>query len=229
MHREALARFAASKIPVVAYTQLEKTSPYDRVYSNHEVGAHAITQWLISQGRRRIVQVFGRPAEPIYWVERRKAGYLRAMHEAGLEALPPIEHPMIGLVRTMEDVGQQFEVGRRMLSGYLAPRLLGGEGIDAIMGEADPQTFMIAGALRLLGRKPHEEIALAGYDNVYEDSPFLAYEPCGPQVTVDKRNLEMGFEMVSMLMDRIEGRVPAEPQDRLIDPRLVIAQGSVEG
>ena len=146
------------------------------------------------------------------------------MREAGLEPLLPIEHPSIGLWRTIENVGEQFEVGRRILSGYLAPRFLGSEGVDAILGEADPQAFLIAAACRLLGCKPYEEIALAGYDNTYEHSPFLAYEPCGPQVTADKRNLEMGFELVSLLMDRIEGRVPAEPQDRLIDPRLVIVE-----
>jgi DNA-binding LacI/PurR family transcriptional regulator len=225
---DVLERFAASKVPVVAYTAPEKPAPFDRVYSNHEVGAYEITKWLISQGRRRIVQMFGRP-KSMFWVKRRKAGYERAMQEAGLDPLPPIEHPLIGLPRSIEDVGEQFEVGRRMLSGYLAPRLLGPEGIDAIMAEADPQAFLIAAACRLLGRKPHEEIALAGYDNVYEASPFRALEPCGPQVTMDKQNLEMGFELVSLLMDRIEGRLPPEPQDRFIDPKLVIAQFSPAG
>lgn len=221
VRQAARDRFAASKLPMAVYTGFERDSDYDRVYSDHEAGAYAITRWLLAQGRRRIAQVFGAESWQ-FWVQSRKAGYARAMREAGLEPLPAIDHPLINYPASLETAGDQFELSRHLYAGYLAPRLLCAEPLDALMAENDNQAYQLAAACRLLGCEPQRDIALAGHDNTYEDSPFKAYESCGPQVTADKRNLEMGFELIRLLMDRIEGRLPAEPQKRLVAPELIV-------
>ena len=42
--------------------------------------------------------------------------------------------------------------------------------------------------------------------------------------TVDKQNFEPGMEMVRLMRERIEGKLPPEPQTRVMPPQLVILQ-----
>jgi len=43
----------------------------------------------------------------------------------------------------------------------------------------------------------------------------------GQWAAIDKRNADLGRDAVRMLMDRVEGKLPAEPQVWRVEPRLV--------
>ena len=90
------------------------------------------------------------------------------------------------------------------------------------MAPSDGLIFPLAAACRLCGRQVHEDVALVGYDNYWAESPERSFDPTVPLVTVDKQNRRMGEELVRLLVDRSQGKLPAEPQDRLVQPELVV-------
>jgi DNA-binding LacI/PurR family transcriptional regulator len=69
--------------------------------------------------------------------------------------------------------------------------------------------------------RPHKDVAVVGYDAAWPRVPHRAFNPLGPAASVDKCNAEAARVMVELLLDRIEGRLPLEPQRRLVTPKLV--------
>lgn len=57
-----------------------------RVFVENELGAYVATRYLIAAGHERIAYIGGPTG--LYSVEQRRAGFLRAMQEAGLEVYP---------------------------------------------------------------------------------------------------------------------------------------------
>ncbi|MGF1635374.1 MAG: substrate-binding domain-containing protein [Phycisphaerae bacterium] len=90
------------------------------------------------------------------------------------------------------------------------------------MTATDRHALEMAEAVRRLGLTPGREIDIVGYDNSY---PFLRrkYPACPPPAaTMDKNNGQIGRALCQLLLDRLEGRLPPEPQLRRIDPTLVV-------
>jgi hypothetical protein len=52
-------------------------------------------------------------------------------------------------------------------------------------------------------------------------SAELAWEPTAPMITVDKLNWQIGQQLVRLLVDRAEGRLPDEPQWQLVPPKIL--------
>ena len=220
-----LQSLTSAGIPIVAYGNSPDVQSYDRVASDHDEGAYQLTQWLIARGCRRPAMFFSN--EPhTYWVRGRRAGYERAMNEAGLTPLETITFTQFEATRDREE---RFEKSRRQMVGYLVEHLqprAGGQPVDALLLESDGLAFPVAAACRLLGRKPGSDLLLAGYDNYAIDLEWeRQQEPVGPSVTMDKRNSEMGREMVRLLLDRCQGRLPVGPQVRLVAPKLIPLDG----
>lgn len=209
---ELLAGLQKAGTKVVIYGEWPD---FDRVTSDHEVGAHAVTQFLIERGRRRILQTAVAPATG-YWFAARRAGYERAMNEAGLKALPMLTTPKF-------PVGDEavFADGVRHLSGYLIEHLSGENRVDAIMASTDADVFGLAAACRVFGLNPNQDVLIAGYDNYWAEWPARQFEDFAPIVTVDKSNAEIGAAMVELALARIEGHLPQQPQRRVVAPRLI--------
>ncbi len=203
----------------------KKTPSFDTVSSDHECGAYELTKWLISQGRRRILRLWNMqwsgPEEKREWIYHRDLGYERAMQEAGLKPLPPLE--IYGGVRG-PDTPENFQQSARLLAGYLIEYLTMDEPIDAIMGINDSSVPMIAAALKIHGREPNKDILLVGYDNMWQDMVSSRWESTQPVATVDKRNLEIGSELMRLLQERIQGSLQPQSQHRIIKPDLLILQ-----
>ena len=87
-----LGDLAGAGITIVGYGAAAELARFDRVRSDHDAGAYAVTQWLIAQGHRRILQT-GPSDMGLYWMKGRRSGYERAMIEAGLEPLPAVSLP----------------------------------------------------------------------------------------------------------------------------------------
>lgn len=210
---ERLARaavtLAGAGIPTVVYGELPEGC--DRVCSDHEAGAYALSQWLIGRGSRRQLCLWMGP-NPQPWSFRRHAGHERALREAGCPLLP------IEWVRWNNDERARDEL-IIAVAGHLAPYLLSAAPIDAILALSDGQLPVIHAALRRCGREPGRDITVVGYDAYWND---LTERPTPPAATVDKLNLDIGKAMAALLEERIAGRLPTAPQERLIAPRLVI-------
>ena len=216
--RELMERLAQGGISSVVYSGSQELAAFDRVSSDHEVGAYEITKWLLARGRRRIANVWAKQAVPTYWHAARQRGYERAMIEAGLTPLP-----IIAFARHAFDSSgdEGFDAMSHFFAGYLAQPLSVEHPIDAIMVESDGIIPPMAKACRILKAEPNQDVWFAGYDNYWEDIRERQWEDTIPLLTVDKQNWEIGRELVRLLIDRIEGRAPAEPQWRLVPPKII--------
>ena len=209
---------ASSGIPLALYGNPPEFAGHDRVTSDQEAGANALTRWMIAAGRRRILQVWPAPADG-YWYAERLAGYRRAMEEAGLEPLSPLLVPL----HVPDYHGRErFEHLSRAYAGYLAGAVLGADPCDAILASSDGDVFAIGAACRLLQRDPGRDILIAGYDNYWQESDERDWEATVPAVTIDKDNRALGAALIELLRERASSRLPDGPQHRRIAPKLVV-------
>ena len=239
-HVQALLnRLTESGIPLVTTGHDSESVSSDRVISDHEAGAYMLTRWLLDRGCRRIVQLgTGRFDVTPGWVNARVAGHARAMLEMGLTpaarvnptnvdpSIKPLTTP--SSQRREPNEGQaQFERRVRQVAGFVAALVLGKDPVDAIMADNDWDASLILAACRLLGLEPNKNVKVVGYDDWW-DTEEREWEPSAPLATIDKRNAEVGREAVRLMMHRVEGKLPPEPQVWRVIPRLVEITSKVE-
>lgn len=208
--------------PVGIYRGAAAPAEFDQVASDHEAGSYALTTWILGQGRRRPVPLWYRHAVSTPWYAPRRAGYERAMHDAGLEPLDTLEVP--DLLRTTEDAESWFSITSKQIGVYLRDYFRTSGAADALLLHTDGILSEVSAACRLAGRDPRGEIALLGYDNYWRESIQQQWEPAPPLATVDKQNLKMGAQLVQLVSERIEGSLPAAAQMRLVQPELVLME-----
>ena len=194
---------------VAVYGGAPEVAEFDRVSSDHEAGAHALTRALHIGGHERVAMLWG--AENDYWFAARRAGYERAQGEAGLPVLPTIVVPS---TNETEISRAAFESSMRHYAGYLVEHW---KTLDALLLPTDALVPIVAAAGRLIG-KP---LALAGYDDYWSECPDRQFCDVAPFATINKRNRDMGRELVRLLLQRERGELPDAPQARVLEPRLV--------
>ena len=226
--RTLLAALAEHSIPVVVNSDGPELAAYDRVISDHEAGSYELTRWLIAQGRRRILRAWG-VAKETYFIQMHDTGYERAMREAGLEALPPLDVPPLLVATERDEARATFEQRSRVFAGYLLQHLTGPRPVDAIMVSTDSTTFPVAAACRLCGRMPHRDVTIVGYDGYWANWPDREWEPTVPSATVVKHNQRTGAELVRVLLERINGKAPDEPQRVVLAPEMVVIEEAAAG
>ena len=212
-----VAALAAAKVPLVVYGGQPELAAYDRVLSDHDAGSYELTKLMLARGRRRVVNAWSEPHDR-YWLVRRRAGYDRAMTEAGLAPSPIVTIPVLP---RLEDPGVDFADLVRRVAGYLIDTLTGPDAADAILCGTDRETFYVSAACRLFGKAPGRDVLVAGYDNYYDACRELALEPTPPVATVDKMNVDIGRCMVELLVDRVAGRLGSEPVAVGVAPRVI--------
>jgi len=206
-------------LPLVTYGDAPELAAFDRIRSDHETGAYRLARWLISKGCKRIIQLFSKGNENLYWARGRDRGYRKAMKKAGFAALETIYMPEL----EKADDREAFNANTRMLAGHLVEHL-GYNRADAILCVSDCYVFPVAAAVRLAGWKPNEDVYIAGYDNYWHETPEHRFEAAEPAATIDKLNHEIGKEMVKLLLERISGELPDEPQRRVVVPKMIVTQ-----
>ena len=217
---EALARCHEAGIPAVAYGNSPELRGYDRAYSDHRAGSRELTRWLLAHGRRRIVPFFPfAPAE--FWELERIAGYEEAMREAGLEPAPckVFGTSLLGL----HQISENFQVFKSLAVAALVAlkRDFGGEWPDALLCLNDDWTWSAQCAIQELGLVPNRDILVAGYDNMVRKPNFEPFEIPPPIVTIDKHNELASEGLASLLLARMAGTLPPEPQARIHKHELV--------
>lgn len=210
-------------VACVVYGDHPEAQSYDRVSSDHEAGAYQLTRWLLSQGRTRIGRL-GLEDVGSYWLRQRRRGYERAMREAGLEPLPDIlsVKPSQEARTDLASHERDFHRVTRHWAGYLAEHLVSPQPLDALLVPSDGDVYSVNAACRMLGREPGGDVLAVGYDNYWAEVPEAALESCRPAATIDKRNDLIGAMMVELLVERLAGHLPPEPQRRLIPPQLIV-------
>jgi LacI family transcriptional regulator len=167
---------------------------------NHLDGARQAVTHLIRQGRRRIAFVGDHPS--VAYARQRKAGYEKALHDAGI----PVDKGLI--VPATDDFSG---------SGHMAVEhlLRAGQVFDALFCIADVMALTAIQALVAQGRRVPENIAVVGYD----DSPLAAWAT-PPLTSVRQDGVEMGRQAVDMLLRRISNP-HASAESRVLPVQLV--------
>ncbi len=211
-------------IPVVIYGDGMELQGYDRVVSDHEYGGYLLTKHLVESGRRRIACLWP-TGDGEYWLPRRRQGYLDALAEAGIEPLPLHDQTINvdRLVTSPDPNIDDFNNMARLVAGHLIQYLVCENPVDAIMVASDGLVAPTSAACRMLGKTPNVDVAITGYDDYWMDADYYQFDSSAPFATVDKCNLDIGAEMVQMLVDRVAGNLPSEAQCKLVAPQIAVA------
>lgn len=219
--RAQLTALQQAHVPLVAEAYGSELPDCDTVIADHAAGAYALTRLLLARGCRRILRYWlADPRRPDYaaWLQQRDAGCERALKEARLAAMPCLQVPPVGVPG---DDAEAFAIAARHAAGYLVEFVQGRRPIDAIMALSDADTFVLAAACQLLGKKPNADIHIVGFDHYWADLPTRHLIDFRPLATVDKGNFATGQALVALLAARCAGELPQAPQHRLLAPKLV--------
>ena len=214
---ETLTKLVRSQIPLVLVDRVIPGLDVCSVSIDSELAAHQVVDYLLRLGHRRIGIIAGPP-----WssgIIERLAGYRRALVEAGL----PIENDLIvsGSGSTPADVAVVSAVGRREAGRVATEQLLGLHRPPTALFTTNNQLTMGAfEAIRGLGLRVPEDIALAGFDD------FEWGDLVSPRITrVAQPSNELGRSAAQLLIARIEN--PTAPSRRIIlGAQLLVRESS---
>ena len=176
---------------------------------NRKGGAIA-TEHLLEQGYRRIGLITG----PLDWwsAQQRRSGWQDALEAAGLA----VEEDLV-----VEGTWSAAS-GERGLRRLLEQR----PDMDALFACNDQMALGALKALRELGRRVPEDLAVVGFDDAPEAAFFW------PPLTTVRQDLnELGRravrELTRMIEARQEEQEDIEPQTIMLEPELIVRQSSV--
>jgi len=184
--------------------------PYNWVDVNNTRAFRAATNYLLDLGHRRIALVNG--LEEMDFAHCRRAGYLRALSEAGITADP-------GLMRS-EEMTEDY--------GYRSARDL--------FGQADPPTAFITAslisaigvrrAIEGAGLKMGRDISVVTHDDVLS---YLRNGDDVPIFTATRSSVRDAGRLAAEMLLAAIADPGAKPQGRLLRAELVIGQSTGPG
>jgi LacI family transcriptional regulator len=194
-------------IPVVLFDRVLDTLQTHKVRVDDYKGAFEATEHLILQGCKRIAHIAG--PKPVSITRNRLDGYKDALAKHSIEFQEEwVLHSEITQEGGTERTYQLMALRNRP---------------DAIFGASDRITMGVHWALRQLGYKMPDDVAVIGFCDLGMSSLM---DP--PISSVTQPSFEMGQQATSLLLDLIESKnTPASYVTRVLPSNLVIQKSSL--
>jgi len=202
INEQLFEQIRAKGLPFVLLDCYVEGSGVDTVVSDNFDGAYRATQHLIDLGHRRIAFLAYLPTSA---VEERIAGYQKCLRDNGI-------CPSENLIKRVRPE-QVKQVVKEMLTAD--PK------ITAIFAVNDAKAMLAWEALREMGLRVPENVALVGYDNMYGSSG-----PGALLTTIDQPLYEEGKLACKMLLERVNG-YDGEPRFAVLKSKLIQGHSTV--
>lgn len=194
--------------PIVQCGEYVKTPKSFLVSTHDSKAAYAMTEHLLSLGRRRVAILMNEiDGQLSNYVRERLSGYRQALTDAGQQPDPTLEF------RGDYHYDSGVAAARRMIESGNLP--------DAVFCTRDSLAVGCLNVFRAAGIRVPEDIAVAGFDNS---------ELCGmcspPLTSVAQPFREIGQETLKMLVSLIRGEI-STGRHLLLDHQLVLRESTV--
>lgn len=188
-------------LPLVFYDRICTGLNTSRVVVDDYQGAFTAVTHLIETGCRRIA--FYGSGMHLEISKNRFNGYRDALQKAGLSV----------------DSSLQFECDNRATAEEITPALLiRPDRPDAVFAVNDDTAIGVLYTAKRMGLTVPEELSICGFTN---GERAIACDPM--LTTVEQRGHRVGEDAVNILLDHVEGKVPADKVERrVVKTRLVI-------
>jgi DNA-binding LacI/PurR family transcriptional regulator len=200
LHHEALQALAEAGTPMVVWGARLADQRYVTVGSDNEAGGYLATRHLLEQGCSRIV-FLGDPVAPE--VAARKAGYVRALREAGCRRDKRLE--------------LQVRFGSDTAYRAVAALLESGEAFDGIVACSDLFAMSAMRALSEHGRRVPIDVAVVGFDDIAFASLVT------PQLTTIRQDFQLAGRL---LVERLMGAMRGEAEESALLPAAIVVRSS---
>jgi LacI family transcriptional regulator len=199
-----LQEVVESDIPCVLIDIPIESETVGYVTTDNVLGAKKAVQHLIQLGHKHIGMINGH--EFAFVSEKRLEGYKQALLEANL----PFYKNWIVNGAFEEEKAEQGAL--KLLQQY--PE------ITAVFCASDLMALGVIKAVKKLGKRVPEDVAIIGYDDILLASYFSP-----PLSTVAQNKFAMGYEAAKLLIQMLEGK--AESHVKILETELKIRESTV--
>jgi DNA-binding LacI/PurR family transcriptional regulator len=196
-HHDHLNQLAARGVPLVVWGAQLPNQLYCTIGCNNIEGGRLATEHLLARGRRRIA-FFGDTDLPE--VAQRYEGYRQALHNAGVPLDPTLVSRASFLAASARDAVTQLKAQ--------------GVVFDAIFCCSDLLAMAAISALRDLGLRVPQEVAVVGYDDVVLAAHYH------PPITTVRQPIDAGGRaLVTALLSFLEN---VAPRSQVLPTELIV-------